>query len=198
MDTLPALFDLLSHHGPLARCADDARLFLAATQGPDDADVLSVPGPLDLSAPLDPDVRGMRLGLSVDLGCWAVDPEIVAAVTAAAERLADAGAAVELVEPAVTADDERTWLHLWSVFMAANYGHLVAEHGEHMDPDVLALIRRGEAMTAVEHKRLDHARTSLWRRLASVLAGRDALLCPTMAQAPWPAAKADGRPELPA
>ena len=58
MDVLPALFDSLSHHGPLARCADDARLFLAATQGPDDADVLSVPGPLDLSAPLDPDVRG--------------------------------------------------------------------------------------------------------------------------------------------
>src|SRR5207249_5059869 len=39
MDTLPGLFDSLSHHGPLARSVDDARLFLAATQGPDDADI---------------------------------------------------------------------------------------------------------------------------------------------------------------
>src|SRR3954453_8991062 len=39
MDVLPGLFDSISHHGPLARCADDARLFLAATQGPDDADI---------------------------------------------------------------------------------------------------------------------------------------------------------------
>ena len=31
MDVLPGLFDTISHHGPLARCADDARLFLAAT-----------------------------------------------------------------------------------------------------------------------------------------------------------------------
>ena len=56
MDVLPGLFDSISHHGPLARCADDARLFLAATQGPDDADIMSIPGPLDLSRPLDGDL----------------------------------------------------------------------------------------------------------------------------------------------
>ena len=98
MDVLPGLFDSISHHGPLARCADDARLFLAATQGPDDADILSIPGPLDLARPLDGDVRGMRFGLSIDLGCFTVDPEIAAAVTAAAERLAAAGAIVEEVD----------------------------------------------------------------------------------------------------
>jgi hypothetical protein len=31
----------------------------------------------------------MRLGVSTTLGCWAVDPEIAAAVTAAAERLGE-------------------------------------------------------------------------------------------------------------
>ncbi len=74
MDVLPGLFDSISHHGPLARCADDARLFLAATQGPDDADIMSIPGPLDLDRPLDGDVPGMRFGLSIDLGCFTVDP----------------------------------------------------------------------------------------------------------------------------
>ena len=49
MDVLPGLFDSISHHGPLARSVADARLFLQVTQGPDDADVMSVAAPLDLA-----------------------------------------------------------------------------------------------------------------------------------------------------
>ncbi|MDY7105869.1 MAG: amidase [Actinomycetota bacterium] len=64
MDVLLGLFDTISHHGPLARTVDDARLFLACTQGPDDADILSVPGPLDLDEPVVASVEGMRLALS--------------------------------------------------------------------------------------------------------------------------------------
>ena len=67
----------------------------------------------------------MRLALSVDLGCWAVDPEIAAAVTAAAERLEAAGATVDVVDPGFTAADEEAWGVLWAVFMAAYYGDLL-------------------------------------------------------------------------
>ena len=196
MDVLPGLFDSISHHGPLARCADDARLFLAATQGPDDADIMSVPGPLDLARPLDGDLSGMRLGLSVDLGCYAVDPEIAAAVTAAAERLESAGATVDLVDPDFGEPDEAAWGVLWSVFMATYYGDLLEEHGERMDPDVARLIVLGRQVSAVDHKRIEIHRTAMWRRLAPILADHDALLCPTMAHPPWPAAKAD-RPAIP-
>src|SRR5437588_874099 len=87
MDTLPGLFDLMSHHGPLARTVDDARLFLQVTQGPDDADILSVPCPLDLRSPIPESVQGMRLALSIDLGLWVVDPVIEAAVRSAAAAL---------------------------------------------------------------------------------------------------------------
>ncbi|MET0145442.1 MAG: amidase [Ilumatobacteraceae bacterium] len=198
MDVLPGLFDSLSHHGPLARCADDARLFLAAAQGPDDADIQSVPGPLDLTSPLDGDLTGLRLGLSVDLDCWAVDDEVAAAVTQAATRLQDAGATIDLVHPGVRPDDLETWLMLWGVFNATYYGHLVEEFGGRMDPDVLALIEMGRSMSAVDYKRLELRRTDLWRRIAAVLADHDALLCPTNSQAPWPAAKADFRDARPA
>lgn len=197
MDVLPGLFDTLSHHGPLASCVDDARLFLLATQGPDDADIMSIPGTLDLSAPLEADVTGLRLGLSLNLGCWAVDPEIAEAVTLAAEALAAAGADVELVDPGFTPEDEMAWGELWAVFMAAYYGHLVEEFGDRMTPGVVRLIERGRALSAVEHKRLEIHRTDLWRRLAAVLADHDALLCPTMAVAPWPATLAE-RPSIPA
>lgn len=196
MDVLPGNYDSISHHGPLARTVDDARLFLLATQGPDERDIQSVTTPLDLRAPLDGDGRGLRLGLSVDLGCWAVDAEIEAAVRDAADAWRDAGAVVEEVEVGLTARDEALWAELWAVFMAAYYGHLLDEFRDRMDPDVVGLIEAGNAMGAAHYKRLEVERTTVWHRVAAALAGRDALICPTMAQAPWGATKAD-RPAVP-
>ena len=191
MDTLPGLFDLMSHHGPLARTVDDVRLFLQATQGPDDADILSIPCPLDLESPVSASVEGLRLALSIDLGLWAVDPTVAAAVRAAATALRAAGAVVEEVEVSVTRKDEDVWGDLWSVFMATYYGHLVEPYAAKMDPEVLRLIVRGNKLSAVQLKQLELERTALWRRLAAVFASHDALLCPTMSTGPSPAAKAD-------
>jgi Asp-tRNA(Asn)/Glu-tRNA(Gln) amidotransferase A subunit family amidase len=191
MDGLPGLFDSMSHHGGLARSVDDVRLFLLATQGPDDADILSVPCPLDLSRPVEPAVEGVRLALSVDLGCWAVDPAIEAAVRSAATALEGAGAVVEEVEVEVRPRDEEVWRDLWSVFMAGYYGHLVAAHRERMDPGVLRLIERGEGLSAVHMKRLEIERTDLWRRIARVLAHHEAIVCPTMATGPLSASRAE-------
>jgi Asp-tRNA(Asn)/Glu-tRNA(Gln) amidotransferase A subunit family amidase len=191
MDTLPGLFDLISHHGPLARTVDDVRLFLQATQGPDDADILSIPCPLDLESPVPASVEGLRLALSIDLGLWAVDPAIAAAVRAAATGLRAAGAVVEEVEVSVARKDEDVWFDLWSVFMATYYGHLVEPYAAKMDPEVLRLIERGNKLSAVQLKQLELERTALWRRLAAVFASHDALLCPTMSTGPSAAAKAD-------
>lgn len=190
MDVLPGLWDTLSHHGPLARSVDDARLFLAVTQGPDERDILSVTTPLDLSGPLSGDVRGMRIGLSVDLGEWWVHPEIAAAVTAAAEALADAGAIVEPVEVGLGREDEWLWIRMWGVFMSGYFGHLLDEWADRMDPDVVALIELGNSLSATDYKRLELGRTEAWRKVSGALAGRDALLCPTMATPPVSAAKA--------
>lgn len=190
-DANPGLFDSISHHGPLARCVDDARVFLACAQGPDEADILSVTTPLDLSGSTPSSVEGMRFGLSLDLGCWAVDPEIAAVVESAARALEDAGAVIEPVDPAFTPRDEWVWMELWGVFMAGYYGHLLDEHRGRLDPDVVGLIELGNSLGAAHVKRLELERTDFWHRVRRVLAGRDALLCPTMAVPPLPAVKAD-------
>ena len=198
MDTLPGLFDLISHHGPLARTVDDARLFLQATQGPDDADILSVACPLELSSPTPASVEGLRLGLSIDLGLWAVDPAIEAMVRAAAAALGRAGAVVDEVQVGITRADEEAWVDLWGVFMATYYGHLVEKYRSKMDAQVLELIERGNKLSAVHVKRLELTRTELWRRVAAVLASHDAILCPTMSTGPSPAAKTEPRKDPPA
>ena len=197
MDVLPGLFDSLSHHGPLARTVEDARRFLAVTQGPDEADIQSVTTPLDLSGPTPSDVRGMRIALTLDYGTWFVHPEVRAAVLGAADALRDAGAIVDEIDHAasgplfVEADEIALWIPLWGVFMSAYFGHHVAEYGERMDPDVLGLIRHGESLSATDYKRLEIARTAVWHRVAAAMAGYDVLLCPTMATPAISAAKAD-------
>jgi len=191
MDVLPGLFDNISHHGPLARCVDDARLFLAATQGPDESDVLSVTTPLDLSQPVEPDVTGMRVGVSIDLGEWFVEPAVRAAICRAADALSDAGAEVVEVNPAFTGDEEIEWVKLWGVFMATYYGHLLEEYGDRMDPHVVELITAGNAMTAVDYKKVEMTRTRLWNRMAPILTDNHAMLTATMATGPIPASYDD-------
>src|SRR5215813_11261834 len=94
---LPSQFDSLSHFGPLARTVDDAALFLRATQGPDERDIQSNGTPLRLTGSQPASIRGMRLALNIDLVCYAVDPEVEAAVCEAASALSAAGATVEEV-----------------------------------------------------------------------------------------------------
>lgn len=93
MTALPGLFDTLSHHGPLARTVDDVWEFLLATQGPSMADPFSVHAPL--TRPLATDINGIKIGLSIDLGCWDVDPEIATAVQETAQQLTQFGAVVQ-------------------------------------------------------------------------------------------------------
>lgn len=195
MDVLPGLFDNISHHGPLARSVDDARLFLAATQGPDDADILSVTTPLDLSQPLGADVRGMKIGVSLDLDVWYVEPDVAAAVQRAADALSDAGAAVTEVHPQFVGTEEHEWMKLWQVFMATYYGHTVEEFSDRMDPEVLKLIEAGNAMSAVDYKSVEFVRTSLWNRMRPILAENEAMLCPTMATEPITASMTDYVPK---
>lgn len=191
MTGLPGLWDTISHHGPLARSVDDARMFLASVQRPSNADPFSPAVPLDLSGTTPSSVQGRRFALSIGLGCWAVHPEIERAVRQAAAALEAAGAVVEEVDPGFQAEHEKAWGMMWAVFMASYYGHLVHDHGHRMDREVLHLIEVGNSMSAVAYKRLEMVRTDVWNRLAGVLDNHDALLCPTMAQPPWPASSFD-------
>ncbi len=80
--------------GPLTRTVADAALMLAVLAQPDARDPTQLPpGPI---APRPLALRGLRLGLMLDAG-WgeAVQPEVAAAVTAAARAFEQAGAVVE-------------------------------------------------------------------------------------------------------
>jgi len=180
LDILPSVFDNISHFGPLARTIDDARLFLAAAQGPDERDIQSIGTPLPLDGPQPGSIKGMRFALNIDLGCYVVEPEVEAAVREAARALTAAGAIVEEVKIPWTRRIADAWVEVWQVFMAAYFGHVLEQYRDKMDPHVVALIEAGNKMPAAHYKRLEIERTEQWRGFYPILEKYDAFLCPTM------------------
>jgi amidase/aspartyl-tRNA(Asn)/glutamyl-tRNA(Gln) amidotransferase subunit A len=108
----------------------------------------------------------------------AVDDDVQCCIRNAVDMLHDAGAKIEEVELGWTAELPNVWDDYWKVFMAAYFGHHLAGWRDRMDPNVVGLIEAGMAISAVEYKRLEIVRTEAWRKLASILARYDALLCP--------------------
>jgi Asp-tRNA(Asn)/Glu-tRNA(Gln) amidotransferase A subunit family amidase len=154
---------------------------MSVTQGPDDRDIQSIPGPLDFDGPQPARIKGMKLALSMDLGCYYVDPEVEKAVKQAAAALRAAGAAVERVKLPWTQRMVDMWMELWQVFMAAYFGHTLGKYRDKMDPAVVSLIEEGNKKSAADYKRLEIERTQQWNLFRPILAKYDALLCPTMA-----------------
>jgi Asp-tRNA(Asn)/Glu-tRNA(Gln) amidotransferase A subunit family amidase len=175
---LPSQFDLLPHFGPLARNAQDAALFLEATQGSDDRDILSQRTPSPVGLPLR-DIEGIRIAFAPDLGYYAVHPEVLSAVSATARSLASCGAVVDEFTLGWSSRINAAWNAHWTVFLAAFYGHHLGRWRAMMDPNLVRLIEIGQQMSAVEFKKHEIERTEHWRMLARVFSDYDVLICPT-------------------
>jgi Asp-tRNA(Asn)/Glu-tRNA(Gln) amidotransferase A subunit family amidase len=186
LDFLPTQFDTIHHFGPLARTIEDARLFLSVAQGEDARDIMSAVPPVDLTGALDGHVEGLRLALDVDLGHYAIAPDVEEAVRGAAAVLADAGAVVKEVDVGWTREIADAWVDHWGVYLAAIFGEKLEEFREQMDPRVVRLMDAGFALGAVDFKRIEFVRTRAWKQLAPILERFDALLCPTMSQVARP------------
>ena len=81
-------WESLEHIGPITRTAADAALALAVLCGPTPRDRFSIPaesGDWSIAPPAS--LRGLRIGVSADLGFATVDPQLRSAVLAAAQRL---------------------------------------------------------------------------------------------------------------
>ena len=89
--------------GPMTRSVADSALLMATLSLPDDRDTMSLPYQAIEWQQLERDIKGLRIGLLMDAG-WgiAVEPEIRAAVEAAARLFEAAGAVVTPIEPFMT------------------------------------------------------------------------------------------------
>lgn len=104
-DERPMSMAMMSVQGPLARCVPDLRLALEAMSAGDARDPWWVPAPLTGPALPHP----LRVAMTVNCQGAPADPAVVAAVRQAGAWLAEAGYAVEEVEPPSLAEAHELW-----------------------------------------------------------------------------------------
>lgn len=104
----PMTAQLMSVQGPLARKVRDVRIGLAAMARRDARDPWFVPAPMN--GP--PAARPIRVALCADPSGLGVHPAVAEAVKIAGEALADAGYAVEMVEPPSIGEAAVLWRRL--------------------------------------------------------------------------------------
>ena len=165
----------------MARSVADCALLENVIAGPHPSDVVSLRPKLEIPSPLPP-VAGMRLALSIDLGCYDVHPDVVANTLAAAERLRDAGAVIEHVSLPwyLSAINRAAEIHFGMIF-GPSIRPLYDEHGDDLTSYARAFvadsdkIRKEDLVTGLEIE------ASIYTPLGELLEDHDALLCPTFA-----------------
>ena len=140
--------------GPMTRGVEDAALMMQVLSQPDARDSMSLPAqPIDWLrlAPGTQRLRGLRLGLLLDAGCGlATDPEVRAAVQAAAQRLADAGAIVEPMEPFLTRAMLDGMDHFWRMRSHMDMRTLTVEQRAKVLPYIRAWADSAATLSAAQ------------------------------------------------
>jgi len=176
----PSPMGLLSHIGPIARTVADAALMLTVLSGPDHRDPYALPPESkNYLDGLEGGVRGWRIAFSPTLGFARVDPEITAAVGAAARRFEALGAIVETVDGIFSSPREALFT-LWAAGTAKLLRGFPAGRREAIDPGLAVTAKEGERISAVDYLEADLVRTALGRQIAEFHKKYDLLLTPMM------------------
>src|SRR6516225_4508517 len=148
----PSVFGDVAHVGPMARTVEDAALMLDAIKGPDSRDWHSLPDDCIAYRDLvsEGSLEGKRVALSPTLGLAEPAPAVRTAIERAAEVFAVLGAVVEPADPFPQSPKEI----FDTLVLAAFWALLRAQTAEAvalMDPGLVALCRRGAAVTQEEY-----------------------------------------------
>lgn len=122
----PPTAQLMAVNGPMARRVRDVRLGLAAMAARDPRDPWWVPAPLEGPPVASP----IRVALTVDPASQGVHADVAAAVRAAGRALADAGYAVEEVEPPAIGPIADLWQRLVVADIRHSMAPLIRQHGD--------------------------------------------------------------------
>jgi amidase len=179
-------FDPLAVVGPIARNAPDAALLLAGMCGRDPGLPLARPDRpgdfLDLRAA---SVRGLRVAWTFDLGDLPVQPEVRAVLSAARDRLEQAGCQVDDKAPDLSDADE-----IFQTLRAAQKAEmapLLRAHRDQIKPTLAWNIDKGIALTGEQIAAARTRQAGVFRRVRSFfLDGRyDVLALPTVQVLPF-------------
>lgn len=186
-------FGDVAHVGPMTRSVADAALMLDAMKGPDSRDWFSLPddGVAYRDAVGHGSLKGKRIALSPTLGYHEPAPAVRAAVEKAARVFEEMGAVVEPADPF----SESPMPIFQTLALGGFWALLRAQTPQQvavMDPALVEMCRRGEAVTQEDYIAAIGKRVALGAQLRQFFDRYDLILSPTM---PVPAAYAEPRSE---
>jgi aspartyl-tRNA(Asn)/glutamyl-tRNA(Gln) amidotransferase subunit A len=173
-------FGTLSHAGPITRCVADAARMLDILTGFDPRDWSAMPTPSgSFLDGLDDGVRGVRIAFSPDLGYVHNDPEVEAAVRAAAAVLAEAGARVEQADPGFS-DPLEAFHALWFAGAVRTLRPYGPDALERVDPGLRRAVELGERVPTADYVDAGALRAEVGARMGAFHRRHDLLLTPTL------------------
>ena len=168
----------LSVEGPMARTVQDVALLLSVMAGFDARSPIAIDEPgSKFRAPLERDLRGVRIAWSSDLGGLPVDQRVTAALEAQRHVFADLGCIVEEATPDFQDADEifKTW-RAWS--FAGSYAGLLESHRAQIKDTVIWNIEEGLKLSGQQLAAAEQKRTELYHRVRLFMQDHEFLVCP--------------------
>jgi amidase len=183
-----AVEDVWNHEavlGPLARTVGDLALMLTAIAGPDHRSPLSHGDPATFAGELRGDLRGLRVAWSRDLGGLPIEPEVLAVLAEARERLVELGCEVQDVDLDLSIADE-AFETLRAVGFVRAFGAAPPELRETLKETIVWNVDQGLALDGPAVARAISARSDVFASVAELLRAFDVLAAPTAQVAPFP------------
>jgi aspartyl-tRNA(Asn)/glutamyl-tRNA(Gln) amidotransferase subunit A len=169
LDGVVPLSTTLDHAGPIARSVEDAAWLYGAMSGAEPQEDAA----LDLS--------GLTLGVLRDYFTALLDPEVAQAFDRVCTRLAEAGATLERAAIPHGGDISPVYLHIVLAEAAACHAKTLESRPDDYTPNVRSRLEMGRYVLAEDYVRALRGREVLTRQVSSALAGRAALLLPSLA-----------------
>lgn len=172
----------LDHAGPMARRVQDVALLLQLIAGHDPADPGSLDVPTGDYTNLRPGVRGWRVALAID-GFFSAskqpDPEVIAAVRAAAQVFEQLGAHVTEITLDGAQMATRATLNTIVTDAAAYHAERLAQQPGDFGPDVLDSLQRGAALSGMDYALARRMQATFRRQVEQIFDDYQILLTPT-------------------
>jgi amidase len=186
-DPLHLLWDPGQVHGPLARDAEDAALFLDAIVGFSRISPISVAPPWPSAlAELQRrnDIKGLRVAYVSDIAGIGVEAEIDTICRDAAAALDKLGAHVEQIE--FDASGGRAAYQTWRGFWMVGQQYQRLRQIEQFGPNLKGNVEAGLKLNALDFAAAEHQREEIFRRFRALFERYDVLLTPAAPVKPYP------------
>lgn len=172
----------LDHAGPMARRVQDVAIMQQVLAGYDPADPYSIDRPVGDYPDLRVGVRGWRVALALD-GFFSAskqpDPEVIAAVRAAAQVFEQLGAQVTEITLDGAQAATRATLNMIVTDAAAYHAERLAQQPDDFGADVLDSLQRGAKLSGPEYALARRTQTTFRRQIERLFDDYEILLTPT-------------------